>query len=186
MHRTHKINTKVWHNPEIVQRKAKENKAFVLDALNHPKQNRKLDALFSKPSELSTGTSSLHKSLQRKVAVVSSPPIPEDLSDQQKLLSKLLKAEGRIQISKAARDFLKAGFSFPEEEDVHLQLLEHTDEDQVRSSLEKLHEILNNNPLKRKNILESRLRRLEEFAEEQVTQQAANLMRKRISGRIEV
>ena len=63
------------------------------------------------------------------------PPSDPRTAERQKLLAKLMVAEGRAKISKAADEVLKAGFTRPEEQDVHLQLLEHADEEQVRSAI---------------------------------------------------
>src|SRR5262249_9152927 len=114
------------------------------------------------------------------------PPAPNadpKTQERQKLLGRLLNAEGRPNVSKAADDFLRAGFSFPEEQDVYLQLLEHTNEDHVRSALDVLASILTGELPKRRAVLESRLRRIEQFAEEPTTRAAAERLRRRVSGR---
>ena len=93
----------------------------------------------------------------------------------------MLGAEGRPQITKAANEFLAAGFPFPDDQDVHLKLLEHSDEAFVRDALGAL--MLTCDSPKRRAVLESRLRRIEEFAEEQPTREAAAQLRRKVSGR---
>jgi hypothetical protein len=61
-----------------------------------------------------------------------------------------------------------------------LQLLEHPDETRVQAALSNLAQILDKEPAKRATVLDSRLRRLEEFADEQATRQAAAELRKRV------
>jgi hypothetical protein len=72
---------------------------------------------------------------------------------------------------------------FPEEQDVYLQLLEHAREEHVRSAIDKLDSILAGELPKRRAVLESRLRRIEQFAEDEETREAAARLRRRVSGR---
>ena len=92
-------------------------------------------------------------------------------------------AEGRPAVSKCANEFLRAGFTFPDEQDVHLKLLEHADEGRVAAAIESLSTLLVGEPPKRRAVLESRLRRIEEFAEEEATREAATKLRRQVSGR---
>jgi len=117
--------------------------------------------------------------------IVLAPPPQTDprTTERQRLLGKLLLAQGRPNISKAADEFLRAGFTFPEDQDVHLQLLEHTDEDKVREAIDALSGLLVGELPKRRAVLESRLRRIEEFAEEEATRAAAERLRRSVSGR---
>ena len=103
--------------------------------------------------------------------------------ERQRLLGKLLRAEGRPGVTKAANEFLRSGFTFPNEQDVHLQLLEHTNEDHVRTAIDALASLLGAEPPRRRAVLESRLRRIEQFADEADTRMAAERLRRQVSGR---
>jgi hypothetical protein len=100
------------------------------------------------------------------------------LVERERLLGRLLSSEGRSAITRAADVYLKAGFDFPIEQPVQLQLLEHHDESLVRSALDALRGIVSREaPLKRP-IFEQRLRRLEDSAEEEATRSAASELRR--------
>jgi hypothetical protein len=195
MRRIRKDETKVWHNPEIApfSRSPKngnanrnETKAEQTRADKH--HRAALEALFApKPgADASAGTNGKNKQeTTPKPNRVVATPSPRNVDprelERQKLLGKLLGAEGRPQITKAANEFLGAGFAFPDDQDVHLKLLEHSDESCVRDALGAL--MLIADLPKRRAVLESRLRRIEEFAEEQPTRDAAAQLRRKVSGR---
>jgi hypothetical protein len=201
MRRMRKEATKVWHNPELNtfarrgggtggvarvpaeapedRRMAKQHRA-ALEALFAPKRE-------PEPDDARAGTRPGRDSSALKPSgrIVLAPPPQSDprAVERQKLLGKLLVAEGRPKVSKAADDFLKAGFTFPEDQDVYLQLLEHVDEGHVQSAIEALCGILAGELPKRRAVLESRLRRIEEFAEESSTRDAAARLRRIVTGR---
>ncbi|EYF08859.1 Hypothetical protein CAP_2720 [Chondromyces apiculatus DSM 436] len=115
--------------------------------------------------------------------VLASPPQSDPVAvERQKLLARVLAATGRPAISKAVNDFMKAGHTFPQEQDVYLQLLEHTDEERVQDAIQALTTILAGELPKRRAVLESRLRRIEEFAEEGRTRDAAAHLRRHLGG----
>lgn len=100
--------------------------------------------------------------------------------EQQRLLARLLSCEGRGAISRAADEFLRNGFDLPDEQEVHLQLLEHFDESRARESLLTMARLLREqSPIKRP-VLDQRLRRLEEYADEQATRTLAADLRRAI------
>jgi hypothetical protein len=195
MRRMRKDETKVWHNPELAPfarapknggTNRNEDKGGQGRADKH--HRAALEALFA-PRPSADGNSSANGKSNKEPTpkpnrVVAAPAPrssdPRDL-ERQKLLGKLLSAEGRPQITKAANDFLGAGFTFPDDQDVHLKLLEHSDEAFVRDALGAL--MLAGDLPKRRAVLESRLRRIEEFAEEQATREAAAQLRRKVSGR---
>ncbi len=118
--------------------------------------------------------------------VLPPPPDPDPrAAERQKLLAKLMRAAGRPAVSQAANEFLGAGFVFPDEQDVHLQLLEHANEDHVCTAIDKLASILAGEVPQRRAVLESRLRRIEQFADEAPTRAAAERLRRQVSGRNE-
>lgn len=191
MRRTRRdVSTKVWHNPEITGRRgvATPKPSETPEDRRASKQHRAaLEALFAPkkdPAEIEEPRKS-SPALKGRV-VLPPPPVADSRgAERQKLLGKLLGAEGRPNVSKAANDFLRAGFTFPEEQDVQLKLLEHADEEHVRSAIAALSTLLAGELPKRRAVLESRLRRIEEFAEESATRTAAERLRRQVTGRAE-
>jgi uncharacterized small protein (DUF1192 family) len=201
--------TKVWHNPELntfsrrgggsggvakpsetpEDRRSTNAHRAALEALFAPKREAPTRGLPSSAASASEGdgmpkarASSSGKAVGR--IVLAAPPQADPRgAERQKLLGKLLVAEGRPKISKAADELFKAGFSLPEEQDVYLQLLEHADEEHVRNAIGVLGGILAGELPKRRAVLESRLRRIEQFAEESATRDAAESLRRRVGGR---
>ena len=200
MRRTRKDATKVWHNPDLNtfsrrgggnggvarpavesaedRRSAKQHRA-ALEALFAPKRDPEAE----KAVESKNGTPSKPGG---RIVLASPPQADSRAGERQKLLGKLLVAEGRPSVSKAADEFTKAGFTFPDEQDVYLQLLEHAREEHVRTALDTLDRLLAGELPKRRAVLESRLRRIEQFAEDGETREAAARLRRRVSGRAPV
>jgi hypothetical protein len=119
-----------------------------------------------------------------KIVRRAASDVDERERERQRLVERLCAAEGRIAISRAADDLTKAGVDFPaDDQHVHLQLLEHSDERIVQRAIVQLGEVLTVEPPKRFTVLESRLRRLEEFADEAPTRDAAAQLRRRILSR---
>jgi hypothetical protein len=204
MRRIRRDATKVWHNPELHttsgrgqassaglprapqsgedRRAANEHRA-ALEALFSPRKEPN-PADDGKGARSKTGRDAASKASGR---IVLAPPPQSDprAIERQRLLSKLLIASGRPGISKAANEFVRAGHTFPTEQDVYLQLLEHTDEERVQAAIDALSSILAGEMPKRRAVLESRLRRIEQFAEEPATREAAERLRRQVSGRPE-
>jgi len=103
--------------------------------------------------------------------------------ERRRLLGKLLTAAGPAAISKVADEFVGQGFQFPDDQEVFLQLLEHNDEQQVRAAVDALARLLAGELPKRKHVLDQRLRRIEEHADDPSTRAAASDLRKLIHGR---
>ncbi len=199
MRRIRKEATNVWHNPEIntsprrnagsgsgspastpnaEDRRAQSQHRAALEALFAPKREPELEA----EAKGNVRAAAAQKAAGRIVL----PPAPNAdprTGERQKLLNKLLTAEGRPNVSKAADDFLKAGFTLPDDQDVHLKLLEHADEERVCAAIACLASVLAGELPKRRAVLESRLRRIEEFAEDASTREAARLLRRAVNGR---
>ncbi len=157
---------KVWHNPEVVgvRRPSRPAAASRDEAPSPP------------PSEPRSPTPARSG---RIVAPVSHTK-DEREAERERLLGKLRLAEGRPAITRAANELFKEGFALPEEDQlVHLQLLEHSDETHVRAAIARLGAILEDEPPKRFTVLDSRLRRLEELADEAETRAAAADLRRR-------
>jgi hypothetical protein len=100
--------------------------------------------------------------------------------ERRRLLDRLMASETRGAITRCAQDYVQAGHEFPADQAVQLQLLEHFDEEQARSAVEVLTRLLDSEqPLKRP-ILDQRLRRLEEYADDPETRTLAGKLRHRI------
>ena len=108
--------------------------------------------------------------------------VDQRLLERERLLSRLLGSEGRGAITRAADQFLKAGFDFPVEQPVQLQLLEHHDEALVRGAIDALRGIVVNEPPLKRPIFEQRLRRIEDSAEEETTRVLASELRRALRG----
>ncbi len=195
MRRMRKDETKVWHNPELAPharapKSGGKNAGSAQDNRALKEHRAALEALFAPRQEPeAAGSGKTNKNGQgttpKPGRIVLAPPPQTDPRgvERQRLLAKLLGAEGRPQITKAANEFLGAGFTFPEDQDVHLKLLEHSDEARVREALGALGALLVGELPKRRAMLESRLRRIEEFAEEETTRDAAAQLRRKVGGR---
>jgi hypothetical protein len=197
MRRTRKDATKVWHNPDLntfakrgggnggVARVAPESAEDKRSAKQH---RAALEALFApkrepEPDDAAKTKNGPASKSGGRIVLAPAPQTDARGAERQKLLNRLLIAEGRPGVSKAADAFLAAGFTFPEEQDVYLQLLEHAKEEHVHTALGRLDAILAGELPKRRAVLESRLRRIEQFAEEAETREAAAQLRRRVSGR---
>ena len=115
----------------------------------------------------------------RIVQVNASGP---DEREKQRLrfIEKLLSSEGRVAISRAANDLRLAGFDFPLNQDVQLQLLEHNDESLARQAITQLKLLLQSERPIKLPVFSQRLRRLEEVGEDPLTRQAAADLRRMI------
>jgi SpoVK/Ycf46/Vps4 family AAA+-type ATPase len=63
---------------------------------------------------------------------------------------------------------------------VHVQLLEHDDESRVCDAIHRLTAIIGDEPPKRPQVLDARLRRLEDFADEAETRALAKQLRRHL------
>ncbi len=106
---------------------------------------------------------------------------PDDREKQRlRLLERLLTSEGRVAISRAANDLRLAGFEFPLNQDVQLQLLEHNDENLARQAVVQLKVLLETEKPIKLPIFSQRLRRLEEVGEDPLTRKTAADLRRQI------
>jgi hypothetical protein len=113
-----------------------------------------------------------------RIVAVSAQDHDARVLERERLLARFLSSEGRGAVTRAADQYLKAGFEFPVEQPVQLQLLEHNDEALVRDAIGALRGILTSEaPLKRP-IFEQRLKRLEDSGEEEATRSAASELRR--------
>jgi hypothetical protein len=124
-----------------------------------------------------------HPPAERRCARIVQPNGGDaDATEKQRLrlLDRLLLSEGRGAISRAANEYRQAGFLFPEEQQVQLKLLEHFDENCAREALDTLSRLLEKQPPLQRPVLEMRLRRLEEYADDPGTREAAGVLRRAI------
>ncbi len=118
---------------------------------------------------------------------------PKEL-ERQRLLGRVLAAEGRPLITRAVDEYLAGSFELPRTQPVWLQVLEHRDEARVAEAIATLRAILaepvpgprageSGASPERRAVLESRLRRIEELAEESATREAAAELRRFLQGK---
>lgn len=104
---------------------------------------------------------------------------PDDRErERQKLFQRLMSSQGRGAITRAANEYIGAGFELPDEQEIHLQLLEHFDEARARESLAAMVRLLEDEPALKRPVLDQRLRRLEEHADEPATRTLAAELRR--------
>ena len=86
-------------------------------------------------------------------------------------------------ITRAAREYRQAGHEFPVEQQIQLQLLEHFDEELAHQAIVELARLIEIEPPLKRPVLEQRLRRLEEYAEDGQTREAAAALRRALRAR---
>lgn len=115
-----------------------------------------------------------------KIVALRGPSTDPKVIEGERMVAALLAAQSRPAITAATSTLLSAGHALPESQDVQLQLLEHTDESMIRAALESLTAILAREPVRRRPVLEQRLKRLEEFADDAATRDAAAALRRKL------
>jgi hypothetical protein len=117
---------------------------------------------------------------KRVARIVQAPATSADdrEREREKLLARVLVAEGRSAVTRAAREYAGAGFEFPCDQATQLKLLEHLDEDVIRGALEALAQIFEGEPVTKRPLLEQRLKRLEDAADDAATRSAASELRR--------
>ncbi len=116
----------------------------------------------------------------RRVARIAQAPtvvLDEKEARRQALLERLVSCEGRSAISRVANDLLAEG-GIPAEQEYQLQLLEHVDESRVADAIEVLSRLLEEQAPIKRPILDRRLRRLEDEADERMVRDKAGELRR--------
>jgi hypothetical protein len=113
-----------------------------------------------------------------RIVAVASPAADQARLQRERLLARFMASEGRAMISRAADECRRAGVEFPLEQGAQLQLLEHVDEALARDAIAALGRILSAEAPRKRPILEQRLRRLEDTADEEATRSAAAELRR--------
>ena len=163
---------KVWHNPDVV-------------GASRPGSSIGAETKLAGAAAANVVIEPPRPARPQRIVALVSAPVDAKTAERERLLARLAVAEGRTAITRAADAFAAAGFDLPDDDQaVQLQLLEHTRDDHVEAALGKLSRILAGEPCKRQAVLESRLRRLEEFAEEPSLRDAARRLRRQVTGRL--
>jgi hypothetical protein len=117
---------------------------------------------------------------RRSARIVQRSNGPNDEAERQRLrlLDRLIASDGRGAITRAAREYRQAGHEFPVEQRVQLQLLQHFDEELAHRAIVELARLLELEPPLKRPVLEQRLRRLEEYAEDAQIREAAAALRR--------
>ncbi len=150
-------------------------------------------AASAQPKKAKNGVASDDKELKReKPAQVDKPrrvarivqaqaetPDEQELR-RQRLLDRLVASEGRSAISRIVDELLTNEFDLPKEQEVQLQLLEHVDEARAREAIEVMTQLLSSEQPIKRPILDQRLRRLEEEADDAETRTKAAALRRRV------
>jgi hypothetical protein len=97
---------------------------------------------------------------------------------EQRLLERLMRSQGRVAISRAADELWEGKFKAPRQQEVQIQLLEHENEHRARDAVFVMAELLQRESPIQRPVLDQRLRRLEEFAEDPITRDAARALRR--------
>jgi hypothetical protein len=114
--------------------------------------------------------------------IVTAAPSAKDPREE-RLLQRLLAAEGGHAIARATTALEREGFRVPRDHECQLQMLEHPDEARVRSAIDEVSRLIASSAPKRRAVLDARLRRIEELAEERETRDAAASLRAALRGR---
>jgi hypothetical protein len=97
---------------------------------------------------------------------------------EQQLLDRLVRSQGRGAISRAADDLWECKFVAPKQQEVQIQLLEHENEHRARDAVFIMAELLQKEAPIKRPVLDQRLRRLEQSAEDPITRDAAGALRR--------
>jgi hypothetical protein len=114
-----------------------------------------------------------------RIVQARAEPMDERELRRQQLLERLIVIEGRSAISRVADELLEEA-PIPEEQEYQVQLLEHVDEQRALGAIEVLSRLLADKPPIKRPILERRLRRLEDEAEEATVRERARDLRRQI------
>lgn len=128
--------------------------------------------------ELGAVAPKLTKLFATKIVTPKPPATDTATLHRERLLSALLAAQSPSAVTAAADAVFAAGHAVPDEQEYQLQLLEHADEACVRDALASLASLLAREPARRRPLLEQRLHRLEDAAEEPSTRAAAATLRR--------
>jgi hypothetical protein len=116
---------------------------------------------------------------RRAVRIVKAPEqAVASENREQRLRERLMRSQGRAAISRAADDLWESKYKAPRQQEVQIQLLEHENEHRARDAVFVMAELLQRESPIQRPVLDQRLRRLEEFAEDPITRDAARALRR--------
>jgi hypothetical protein len=143
-----------------------------------PSRKRHLEALEALFSPKAPSAPPVAPPSTRTLAkIVATTPLVADPA-KERLVGRLLAAEGSRAVSLATSALEAAGFAVPADFDASLRMLEHPDEARVTGAIERLARIVADGKAHRKAVLDARLRRIESDAEEASTRDAASALRR--------
>ncbi len=150
------------------------------DARSSAKHRAALEALFTRNTEKTPTPPP--PALERAAKIVTLTPKDDPRREERdKRLAKLMAAEGHSAVTKACEAFVNAKLALPEEQEVMLKLLDHDRDDRVRTALASLSVLLETEPPQRRAVLDARLRRLEDDAEDTDVRALASSLRKKLA-----
>ena len=117
-----------------------------------------------------------------RIVQVSKASADDREKQRLRLLDRVLGSETRGAVTRAADELAREGFELPAEQPLQLQLLDHFDEDRARAAMEVLSVLVAKEPPFKRPIMDQRLRRLEEYAEDPAIREAAADLRRAIRG----
>lgn len=152
-----------------------------------PRKNRRsdtpsADAASDEAATVQSEAAALEK--PRRAARIIAAPSAGRVDDAEliraRLMQRFLEADGRGAITRAANALAEQQVAIPEEQEHQVQLLEHTNEERVRDAMEAISRLLQRQPPRKRPILERRLRRLEQEADDPETRECAAALRRAI------
>ena len=145
------------------------------DALARQRHLAALEALFA-PKNAEPAAPPSTRTLARLVTTHVRSEDPE----RARLVARLQGAEGPEPVRRAARALERAGHSVPQDQETQLRMLQHPDEARVRVAMETLASLFDAEPPRRRPVLEARLRRVEDLADDRETRELATALRKKV------
>jgi hypothetical protein len=148
------------------------------DARNSSKYRAALEAMFARKSEPIPAA----EAVTPRPTKIARVPVRDDprREERDKRYAKLLAAEGRTAVTRACEAYLRAGFTLPEEQDAMLKVLDHDRDDRVLAALTSLAKLLDVEAPQRRAVLEARLRRLEDDADDAEVRALATTVRAKL------
>jgi hypothetical protein len=148
-----------------------------LDPARKERHLAALEALFApKPRAAVPAPAPSTRSLAKIVTRARSPADPA----RERLVDALLAADGAEPVRRAVNALELAGHAVPRQQDALLRMLQHPDERRVRTAIDLLAALFDAEAPARRTVLEARLRRLEELADDVETRDAATALRRRM------
>ncbi len=168
-----RAETRVWHNPHRKQGRHRRR--------GEQAQAAQAEAERAAAEQVARRAKAPQRRRTGRIVAGPRKVLDEHELERERLLGRVLGAVGRPLISSATEAYVEAGFELPASQELWLQLLEHNDEERVLSAIDGLSRLFDEEPPKRRAVLESRLRRIEEYADERATQAAASALRRKVA-----